>query len=106
MTVATVSEDAERRARIVNPRGLHARPAGRFVALAKQFSARVRVRCRGDEVDGRSILSLLMLEAVQGTHLILVARGPDAVEAVEALAELIAQGFDEQWSWESRGARG
>ncbi len=101
-----MTETVERRARIVNPRGMHARPAGRFVALARQFSARVRVRCRGEEVDGRSILSLLMLEAVQGTDLVLVARGPGADEALDALAELIAQGFDEQWSWESRGARG
>ena len=101
-----MTEAVERRVRIVNPRGMHARPAGRFVALSRQFVARIRVRCRGEEVDGRSILSLLMLEAVQGTDLVLVARGPDADEALDALAELIAQGFDEQWSWESRGARG
>ena len=106
MIPGSTPEIAERPARIVNPRGLHARPAGRFVALARRFTARVRVRCRGDEVDGRSILSLLMLEAVQGTDLVLLARGPDAEEALDALAELIAAGFDEQWSWESRGARG
>ncbi|MCO4762205.1 MAG: HPr family phosphocarrier protein [Myxococcales bacterium] len=91
---------------IVNPQGMHARPAGRFVALARQFSARIRVRCRGEEVDGRSILSLLMLEATCGTDLTLIARGPDAAEALAALSALIAEGFDERWSWESRGARG
>ena len=96
----------EREVQIVNPRGLHARPAGRFVALAGQFSARVRVRRDGEEVDGRSILSLLMLEAVQGTALTLRARGEEAAEALDALAALIAEGFDERWSWQSRGARG
>ncbi len=103
---AAASEVVERRVRVVNPMGMHARPAGRFVELARGFDARVRVGCRGEEVDGRSILSLLMLEAVKGTELVLRARGPEADEAASALAALVAAGFDERWSWDGRGARG
>lgn len=92
--------------KVVNPMGMHARPAGRFVELAKRFDARVRVAVRGDEVDGLSILSLLMLEAVRGTTVQIKAQGVDAEAAVEALSQLIENGFDERWSWDGRGARG
>jgi len=69
--------------------GLHARPAGQFVALAAHYASRISV-CRGDEwVDGRSILSLLSLAASRGTVLRIRAEGPDAVEAVEALGRLL-----------------
>ena len=95
-----------RRARVTNPVGMHARPAGRFVAMARAFDARIRVRCRGEEVDGGSILSLLMLEAVAGTELEIVAEGVDAAAAVEALGRLIDGGFDEADSYDGRGARG
>lgn len=97
---------AQRRVQVRNPMGMHARPAGRFVELARTFDARVRVRCRGEEVDGGSILSLLMLEATSGTELELVAQGNDAVAAVDALAALVASGFDEAQSYDGRGARG
>jgi len=92
--------------RIVNPMGLHARPAGRFVAVAGRFDAHIRVACKGEEVDGGSILSLLMLEAVMGTQLDLLATGPEAAEALSALAELVAEGFEESESVDGRGARG
>ncbi len=69
--------------------GLHARPAGQFVALADRFEAEIEVG-RGDEwVDGRSVLSLLSLAASKGTKLCVRAVGPDAREAVEALGALI-----------------
>jgi len=97
---------AEARAKVRNPMGMHARPAGRFVELAGRFASRVRVRCRGEDVDGHSILSLLMLEAVQGTELILVADGPDADEALAALVGLVEAGFGEAESYDGRGARG
>ncbi len=97
---------AEARVKVRNPMGMHARPAGRFVELAGRFAARVRVRCRGEDVDGHSILSLLMLEAVQGTELILVADGPDADEALAALVGLVDSGFGEAESYDGRGARG
>jgi len=69
--------------------GLHARPAGRFVALAGQFQADIEVG-RGDEwVDGRSILSLLSLAASRGTTLRIRAEGADAADALAALGALI-----------------
>lgn len=96
---------ARRRVRIVNPMGLHARPAGRFVAEVERHAAQVRVRCNGEEVDGGSILSLLMLEAVQGVALEIEAQGDDATQAVEALAALVARGFEEADDCVGRGAR-
>lgn len=95
-----------RRIRIVNPMGLHARPAGRFVAVAGKYDARVRVACKGEEVDGESILSLLMLEATRGTELQVQTSGPEAELALTALVELIEGGFDEPDSVDGRGARG
>lgn len=92
--------------RVVNPMGMHARPAGRFVALAQTFDARVRVACRGEEVDGTSILSLLMLEAVKGTELTLLATGAQRDEAIAALEQLVEGGFEELESFDGRGARG
>lgn len=69
--------------------GLHARPAGSFVALARRFECEIQVG-RGDEwVDGRSILSLLSLAAGRGTLLRIRARGADAEEAVAALGRLL-----------------
>jgi phosphocarrier protein HPr len=69
--------------------GLHARPAGQFVALAGRFTCDIQVG-RGDEwVDGRSILSLLSLAAGCGTVLQIRAEGADAAEAVAALGELL-----------------
>jgi phosphocarrier protein HPr len=72
--------------------GLHARPAGRFVALAGGFEAEVRV-ARGEEwVSGKSVLSLLSLAAGPGTALRIRAEGPDAGAAVEALGDLLEEG--------------
>jgi phosphocarrier protein HPr len=69
--------------------GLHARPAGQFVAMADRFEAEIKVG-RGDEwVDGRSVLSLLSLAASRGTRLSVRAIGPDARAAVEALGALL-----------------
>jgi phosphocarrier protein len=69
--------------------GLHARPAGLFVALAARFKSRISVG-RGEEwVDGRSILSLLSLAASRGTKLRIRGNGPDARIAVEALGKLL-----------------
>jgi phosphocarrier protein HPr len=72
--------------------GLHARPAGMFVMIAKRFAAQIEVaRAEGsdDWVDGRSILSLLSLAASRGTRLRVRAVGSDAAEAVETLGALI-----------------
>jgi phosphocarrier protein len=73
--------------------GLHARPAGQFVALADRFVAEIKVGRGGEWVDGRSVLSLLSLAAAKGTRLCVRAVGPDAREAVEALGALIERGL-------------
>ena len=69
--------------------GLHARPAGQFVALAGRFESDIQVGRDDEWVDGRSILSLLSLAAGCGTLLRIRAEGADAAEAVAALGELL-----------------
>ncbi len=101
-----MTESLQRTVRIINPMGMHARPAGKFVALVGQYDARVRVRRGVEELDGGSILSLLMLEASKGTELTLVVTGPQAEPALEALVALVESGFEEADSYEGRGARG
>ncbi len=82
-------QTAEKRVTLVNPQGLHMRPADMFVRTANRFSAEVQV-AKGDQfVDGKSILSILTLAAECGSELTIVATGADASEAADALAALI-----------------
>ena len=80
---------------IVNRRGLHARAAARFAALADRFAAEVEVEKDGTRVSGRSIMGLMMLAAAAGTAIEIHARGPDAAAALDALAALVNNRFDE-----------
>ena len=84
---------ARRRVEIVNAYGLHMRPAGKFVGLANSFRSEVWVEYRGTRVNGKSILAMTTLAAECGTTLDLEASGPDAEEALVALADLVAAGF-------------
>jgi phosphocarrier protein HPr len=80
---------------ISNALGLHARAAARFVHTASAFQSRVRV-ARGDrEMDGKSIMGLLLLAAARGTRVTISADGVDEGEAVETLRALVERGFDE-----------
>ncbi len=80
---------------VTNALGMHARAAARFVHAASAFQARVRV-ARGDqEMDGKSIMGLLLLAAAQGTTLTISADGVDEHDAIAALRSLIERGFDE-----------
>lgn len=92
---ATVSEpqtsEAERTAEVRSPEGLHMRPAMQFVECANSFKSRINVYKQEQCVDGKSIMQITMLAAVQGTKLRIVAEGDDAAEAVEALAEIVEQ---------------
>ena len=81
---------------VTNPQGLHARPADLFVKLASKYQAKVEVIKEGERVDGKSILAILTLAAVEGTPLTLEATGPDAQAALDALAELVVRNFDEE----------
>ena len=80
---------------ILNPLGLHARAAARFVHAASGFSCRVRVGRGGREVDGKSIMGLLLLAAARGSEVIISAEGSDEEAAVAALCALIERGLDE-----------
>ena len=81
---------------ILNKRGLHARAAARFVKLAWEYDAEITVTKTGASVSGRSIMGLMMLAAGPGSDLELSASGPDAARALDALAALIAGGFNEE----------
>jgi phosphocarrier protein HPr len=80
---------------ILNTLGLHARAAAKFVHMAGRFAAQIRVT-RGDrEVNGKSIMGLLLLAAAQGTAIRITAEGPDEADAIAALCALVERGFDE-----------
>ena len=81
---------------IVNKRGLHARASAKFVKLATEFDAEVRVCRDGTCVDARSIMGLMMLAAGPGCTIDIEAEGPEAPQAVEALASLVADRFQEE----------
>jgi len=85
----------QRDVQIVNRAGMHARPAAEFVRLAGSFKAEITVFKDGLEVNGKSIMGVLMLAAEQGSTLRLVAEGEDAPEALDALADLVSRGFEE-----------
>ena len=86
----------EREATIVNRDGLHARPAAKIVRLASNFNSEVELAKDGVGVNGKSIMGVMMLAAECGSSIIIRADGPDAAEAVEALAQLVASGFGEE----------
>jgi phosphocarrier protein len=90
-----VSEEARRTVDIVNKRGLHARASAKFVKLATDFDAEVRVSRDGQTVDARSIMGLMMLAAGPGCCIEIEAEGPEAELAVDALVDLVARRFDE-----------
>lgn len=80
---------------VANPAGMHARPAALFVRLATGFRAEVLVEKDGLEVNGKSIMGVLMLAAEQGSSLRIRCNGEDAEEAGSALVSLVADGFSE-----------
>ncbi len=81
--------------KIVNRLGLHARAAAKFVHMAGRFKSDIWLLRNGEEVDAKSILGILLLAAAQGSELRLRCEGRDESEALKALSELIATGFDE-----------
>ncbi|MFD2229665.1 HPr family phosphocarrier protein [Alkalimarinus sediminis] len=80
---------------IINKLGLHARAAAKLVSTATRFESSIKIARNGKEVDGKSIMSVMMLAASCGTDIELIIEGPDETEAVEALKELIADRFGE-----------
>jgi phosphocarrier protein len=84
-----------RELRITNEKGLHARAAARFVKTAERFDATVEVMKDGATVSGDSILGLMMLAAAAGSRICVGTTGPDATAALDALAALVENNFDE-----------
>jgi phosphocarrier protein HPr len=80
---------------IINERGLHARASAKFVKAASQFDAHVTVTRDGATVDAQSIMGLMMLGAGPGSVVEIAAEGPQAEDALDTLAQLIADRFDE-----------
>jgi phosphocarrier protein HPr len=95
-TSRTSSEQKlEKELAIVNRLGLHARPAAMFVRIASRHRSEIWVAKEGEEVNGKSIMGLMMLAAGQGSKLRIRCDGPDADKAMQELEELIKAGFNE-----------
>jgi phosphocarrier protein len=80
---------------ILNKLGIHARPAAQFVKTANRFQSEIRVEKDGEEVDGKSIMGLMMLAAGHGSVIVVTADGEDAEAALSAIADLILRKFEE-----------
>jgi len=81
---------------ITNQAGLHARAAALLVQCVSRYRARVTIAKDGEEVNGKSIMGVMMLAAVSGSEITARFEGPDASAAATALAELVARRFDEK----------
>jgi phosphocarrier protein len=85
----------ERDAIIVNPLGLHARPAAQIVRLATTFGSDIWLEKDGMKVNGKSIMGVMMLAAECGSTIKVQASGDDAEQAIDAICGLVAEGFNE-----------
>jgi len=80
---------------VLNPSGIHARPASVFVKLATSFRSDITVTVNGSDYNGKSILRLMAAQIFKGTTITLTAEGPDEDEAIEALAKAVETGLGE-----------
>jgi phosphocarrier protein NPr len=85
----------ERNVTIINKLGMHARAASKFVNVAKRYASTIQVTNAAKSVDGKSIMSIMLLAAAQGTEIGLRIDGEDEVEAMQAITTLIADRFGE-----------
>jgi phosphocarrier protein len=92
----TTNEKVEKEITIVNRLGLHARPAAMFVRIASRYRCEIWVAKEGEEINGKSIMGLMMLAAGQGSKLRVRAEGPDAAQAIIDIEELIQSRFNEE----------
>jgi phosphocarrier protein HPr len=81
---------------IVNKLGLHARASALFVKTASRFASEVKLAREGIEVNGKSIMGIMMLAASKGTTVTLTLEGADEAEALQAIGEMITNGFGEE----------
>lgn len=83
------------RVMVVNPTGLHARPASKFVTEAKKYKSSLTIKKKDKEVNAKSILQIMSAGISAGTEIYLEADGPDEESAIKALSDLIHSGFGE-----------
>lgn len=88
--------EAQRLVIVRNKMGMHVRPATAVADAARRFAASIQLVKDGQPVDAKSCIELLTLAAVQGTELLVRAKGADAVQAVQVVADLIDSGFGEK----------
>jgi len=93
---AASGDKIEKEITIVNRLGMHARPAAMFVRIASRFRCEVWVEKENEQINGKSIMGLMMLAAGQGSKLTIRCEGPDADKAIEELEQLIAGKFNEE----------
>ena len=96
MSMVSEKDQIVREFPIVNQRGLHARASAKFVQLASGFNASVHVEKDGLKVGGTSIMGLMMLAASPGYSIRVTASGPEALEVMDALEQLVASRFGEE----------
>jgi phosphocarrier protein len=89
------SNQSKKTCTVVNKLGIHARPAALFVKVANKFHSNILVEKDGEEVNGKSIMGLMMLAAAQGSKLTVSAKGTDAAAAVNELEQLFVNKFNE-----------
>lgn len=85
----------EKKVTIINKLGLHARAAAKLIGVTSRFESDIRLNKEGREVDGKSIMAVMMLAASKGTDLIITTAGNDQYEAMDAIEALINNRFDE-----------
>ena len=88
-------QKVEKEITIINRLGLHARPAAMFVRIASRYRSEIWVEKEGEQINGKSIMGLMMLAAGQGSKLLVRCEGPDADKAIEELEDLINRRFNE-----------
>lgn len=89
------TQKIEKEITIINRLGLHARPAAMFVRIASRYRSEVWVAKEGEQINGKSIMGLMMLAAGQGSKLTIKCEGPDADKVMEELEDLIQKRFNE-----------
>jgi phosphocarrier protein len=94
-TGPTRGQKIEKEITIINRLGLHARPAAMFVRIAERYRSEIWVEKEGEQINGKSIMGLMMLAAGQGSKLLIRCEGPDADKAMEEIEDLINRRFDE-----------
>ncbi len=86
----------EREIEVINKAGVHARPSAMIVKTASQFESEVFLACEGTEVNAKSIMSVMMLAAAQGSRVKIKTEGPDEEKAAQAITDLFASKFNEE----------